>query len=156
MIRSHSYSTSLTWTGNQGKGTSNYNSYERSYTISTEGKTDILGSADPAFRGDASKYNPEEMLLASLSSCHMLWYLHLCSTAGITVTHYEDNAEGIMEEHKNGSGRFTEVILKPIVKITDESQIEKAEELHSEANKMCFIANSCNFPVKHVAEIKAV
>ncbi|UII27478.1 OsmC family protein [Fulvivirga maritima] len=154
MSRTHSYTTTLNWTGNQGKGTVNYKSYERSYNISIPGKPDISGSADPAFRGDPGKHNPEEMLVASLSSCHMLWYLHLCSTAGIVVTSYQDNAEGTMEELKNGSGKFTEVTLKPIVTISKAEQIEKAKEIHAEANKMCFIANSCNFPVRHEAEIK--
>lgn len=152
-MRHHHYKTTIEWTGNKGSGTSNYRDYERSHTISVENKPTIEGSSDPAFRGDKTKYNPEEMLLSSLSSCHMLWYLHFCSEAGIIVTDYIDIATGIMEEGSNGSGRFTEVVLQPVVTITDETQIEKAKELHTKANEFCFIANSVNFPVKHASEI---
>jgi organic hydroperoxide reductase OsmC/OhrA len=152
-MKHHHYKTSIEWTGNKGSGTSNYRDYERSHTISVENKPTIEGSSDPAFRGDKTKYNPEEMLLSSLSSCHMLWYLHFCSETGIIVTDYIDIATGIMEEGSNGSGRFTEVVLQPVVTITDETQIEKAKELHTKANEFCFIANSVNFPVKHASEI---
>lgn len=152
-MKHHHYKTTIEWTGNKGSGTNNYRDYERSHTISVENKPTIEGSSDPAFRGDKTKYNPEEMLLSSLSSCHMLWYLHFCSEAGIIVTAYIDNATGIMEEGSNGSGRFTEVVLRPVVTITNETQIEKAKELHTKANEFCFIANSVNFPVKHASEI---
>lgn len=145
----HTYKSNIIWTGNTGSGTANYASYERSHTISVENKTDILASSDPGFRGDPTKYNPEELFLASLSSCHMLWYLHLCSVAEILVESYEDTAVGVMEETDNGSGKFIEVILYPIVTVSDTSMIEKAIALHHEANTMCFIANSCNFEVKH-------
>jgi len=149
----HNYKTIIQWTGNKGTGTSNYRDYERSHTISVENKPVIEASSDPAFRGDKTKYNPEEMLLSSLSSCHMLWYLHFCSEAGIIVTDYVDHATGIMEETSNGSGHFTEVILYPTITITDENKIEKAKELHTKANEFCFIANSVNFPVKHIPKI---
>lgn len=152
-MKHHHYKTTIEWTGNKGSGTSNYRDYERSHTISVENKPVIEGSSDPAFRGDKTKYNPEEMLLSSLSSCHMLWYLHFCSEAGIIVTGYIDHATGTMEETATGSGHFTEVILNPTVTIADETQIEKAEELHSKANEYCFIANSVNFPVKHNPKI---
>jgi organic hydroperoxide reductase OsmC/OhrA len=152
-MKHHHYKTTIEWTGNKGTGTSNYRDYERSHTISVENKPVIEGSSDPAFRGDKTKYNPEEMLLSSLSSCHMLWYLHFCSEAGIIVTDYIDNAIGTMEETTNGSGHFTEVVLNPIVTITDETQTEKAKELHTKANEFCFIANSVNFPVKHSPKI---
>jgi organic hydroperoxide reductase OsmC/OhrA len=145
----HTYKLKITWTGNTGTGTTDYKSYERSHTISVENKADILASSDPAFRGDSSKYNPEELFLSSLSSCHMLWYLHLCLVAGIIIESYEDNAIGMMEETANGSGKFTEVTLYPIVTVRDTSMIEKANTLHHEANKMCFIANSCNFEITH-------
>jgi organic hydroperoxide reductase OsmC/OhrA len=112
-------------------------------------KIEILGSSDPAFRGDKTKHNPEDLLLASISSCHMLWYLHLCAVAGIVVTDYIDNSTGIMVETANGGGRFTEVTLNPIVSITDISMTEKANELHKNANQLCFVANSLNFPVFH-------
>src|SRR3954468_9175486 len=94
----HHYSLNVKWTGNRGKGTTGYADYDRSHTISVNGKSDILGSSDAAFRGDTSRHNPEDMLVASLSTCHMLWYLHLCADAGIAVTHYTDNATGTMIE----------------------------------------------------------
>jgi organic hydroperoxide reductase OsmC/OhrA len=147
--RLHHYQLTTTWTGNTGQGTSHYKSYNRSHTIQAAGKVAIPGSSDPAFMGDVTRYNPEEMLVASLSACHMLWYLHLCSEAGVVVTAYSDAATGTMEETANGGGRFTEVILQPLVTVAVESMIEKAEALHTRANELCFIANSCNFPVHH-------
>lgn len=154
MDKAHQYNLSLAWTGNSGSGTKDYRSYERSYSISIDGKKEIQGSSDPAFRGDKSKYNPEELLLASLSSCHMLWFLHLCSANGIIVTEYKDAPAGIMIENEDGSGKFKEVILKPIVTITDENLLGKLNEIHVEANKFCFIANSVNFPVRHFPKAK--
>ena len=145
----HTYKTNLNWTGNNGEGTESYKTYERSYTISIDNKPDILGSSDPSFRGDATKYNPEELLVASLSSCHMLWYLHLCSEADIIVTHYEDNATGTMVEIANGAGHFTEVTLHPKVTVSEVLMIDNANALHTKANALCFIANSVNFKVKH-------
>ncbi|WP_345990376.1 OsmC family protein [Chryseobacterium sp. Chry.R1] len=149
MNKEHHYSTSIEWTGNKGTGTSGYRNYGRSYTISIENKVTIDGSSDPAFRGDKTKHNPEELFLASLSSCHMLWYLHFCSEAGVILTEYTDKATGIMAETANGSGHFTEVTLHPEIIVTDKSMIEKAVELHQKANEFCFIANSVNFKVKH-------
>jgi organic hydroperoxide reductase OsmC/OhrA len=149
-MKNHHYKTTIHWTGNKGTGTSGYRDYERSHTISAENKAVIEGSSDPAFLGDRTKYNPEEMLLSSLSSCHMLWYLHFCSEAGIIVTEYIDEASGIMAETANGSGHFTEVTLHPRVTVAEASMIEKAEQLHHKANEYCFIANSVNFPVKHI------
>lgn len=149
MKKQHNYSATITWTGNKGTGTSNYREFERSHIVSIDSKPDILCSSDPAFLGDKTKYNPEEFLLASLSSCHMLWYLHLCSEAGIIVTDYIDNAIGTMIETSIGGGRFTKVILNPIVKVNESSMSEKAKELHKKANELCFIANSVNFKVEH-------
>ena len=148
-MKQHHYKTTVTWTGNTGKGTESYRGYERAHTISAEGKIDIAASSDPAFLGDTTKYNPEELLLASLSSCHMLWWLHLCADAGIIVTAYSDHATGTMTEDPVGGGRFTEVVLHPVAVITDSSKKETALALHEEANKKCFISNSCNFPVRH-------
>lgn len=153
MSKEHHYKTTIQWTGNKGTGTSNYRNYERSHTISVENKQTIEASSDPAFRGDKTKYNPEEMLLSSLSSCHMLWYLHFCSEAGVIVTEYIDNTIGTMLETSNGSGHFSEVILQPIITVSDESMVEKAKELHHKANEYCFIANSVNFPVKHIPNV---
>lgn len=149
MATEHLYQTSLTWTGNKGSGTMDYRSYERSYIISIDHKADIQGSSDSAFLGDKTKHNPEDLLVSSLSSCHMLWFLHLCSQNEIIVLDYTDNAVGKMAEEPSGSGHFTEVILNPVVVINNEDHVEKANSLHERANKMCFIANSCNFPVSH-------
>jgi organic hydroperoxide reductase OsmC/OhrA len=158
MAHLHHYKATTTWVGNRGTGTSDYKAYDRNHNISIEGKPDLLCSSDPSFRGDKTRQNPEELLVASLSGCHMLWYLHLCAVNGIIVTHYEDQASGTMEGNKDGSGQFTEVILRPKVTITDKSMIEKANALHHDANKMCFIARSVKFPVKHepVAVVKNV
>lgn len=147
----HNYATKLTWTGNTGHGTRTYSSYSRNYTVSVDGKKDIAGSSDPAFRGDASRYNPEELLVASLSSCHMLWFLHLCTEAGVTVVNYEDEAKGTMLETADGGGHFTEVVLYPVVAIKGKVDKEKLDTLQHEAHRKCFIAASCNFPVKHEA-----
>lgn len=145
----HHYQATIKWTGNKGTGTDNYRNYERSHEIEITNKTTILGSSDPAFRGDSSKHNPEDLLVSSLSACHMLWYLHLCSEAKVIVTDYVDNATGLMVETSNGGGQFTEVNLNPIVTVSEESMIDKANELHKKANELCFIANSVNFPVRH-------
>lgn len=153
-LKIHQYKTTLNWTGNTGAGTRSYQSYERSYSVSVNGKPELEGSSDPSFRGDASKYNPEELFLASISSCHMLWYLHLCSANNIVVLEYSDNAEASMEEQKDGSGRFTSATLHPVVKIENPNQKDLAMELHHQANKKCFIANSCNFPIHHQPEIR--
>lgn len=152
----HHYNLTIEWTGNQGSGTSGYRSYERSHVIRVDGKPAIQASSDPAFRGDPGRHNPEELLVASISSCHMLWYLHLCAEAGVIVTDYSDQASGIMEETASGSGFFREVTLKPVVIVADPAMMEQARELHQRANAMCFIANSLNFPVKHVPAIVCV
>lgn len=149
MSKQHHYALTTRWTGNQATGTSNYLAYSRNYIISVVGKADIEGSSDPQFLGDKTKHNPEVMLVAALSSCHMLWYLHLCAEAGVVVTDYVDHASGIMVELPNGSGSFTEVLLQPEVTVTDCTMIEMANALHEKANQMCFIAKSVNFPVKH-------
>jgi organic hydroperoxide reductase OsmC/OhrA len=152
----HNYNLTIKWTGNTGTGTSNYKEFERSHSILVDHKAEILGSSDPAFRGDKTKHNPEDLLLASISSCHMLWYLHLCAMAGIIVTDYIDNATAILIETENGGGKFTEATLHPIVTITDISMIEKANELHKRANELCFVANSLNFPVNHKPTTKGI
>lgn len=149
MSRQHHYQTTIEWTGNLGSGTSDYRAYSRNHVLTSEGKFEIPLSSDPAFRGDSTRYNPEELLLSALSSCHMLWYLHLCAEAGIVVTEYRDRAFGIMEETSAGSGKFVEVTLNPTVIITDPDQQVKAEILHKRANEFCFIAQSVNFPVHH-------
>ena len=154
MEKQHSYKATIQWTGNKGTGTDGYSNYERSHQITIDEKREIFCSSDPAFRGDKTKHNPEELLLSSLSSCHMLWYLHLCAEAGIIVTDYTDTATGTMVETSNGGGKFTEVILNPIVTVAEEQMITKATALHKKANELCFIANSVNFPVRHHPNIK--
>ncbi|MBW8361357.1 MAG: OsmC family protein [Kaistella sp.] len=145
----HRYEVSVEWTGNKGLGTVNYRDYGREHLISIAHKNDILGSSDPAFRGDSTRHNPEDLLLSSLASCHMLWYLHLCSQEGISVVGYTDHATGMMKETENGSCHFTEVTLNPIVTVSNAGMIEHANQLHTKANEMCFIAKSVNFPVHH-------
>lgn len=154
MHPNHNYKLTLKWTGNKGTGTSGYRAYDRNHEILIEGKTTLLGSADPCFHGDKTVHNPEDLLLASLSACHMMSYLHVCVKAAIVVTEYMDNATGIMVVNPDGSGQFTEVTLNLTVTIADEAHLAKANELHQEANKLCFIANSVNFPVKHNAVSK--
>lgn len=147
-MKKHHYRLQLRWTGNTGSGTSSYTAYERDYDIIAEGKPVLPGSADPAFRGNPARYNPEEMLLASLSACHKLWYLHLCADAGITVIAYEDQAEGQMAQNETGGGYFEWVQLSPEVTILEAERIKLAERLHERAHELCFIANSCNFPLR--------
>jgi organic hydroperoxide reductase OsmC/OhrA len=153
MAKEHHYSTQLNWTGNRGDGTTDYRAYDRDHVLSAGGKPEIPGSSDPAFRGNPERYNPEELLVGSLSSCHMLWYLHLCAVNGVVVVDYHDYAEGTMIETADGGGHFSVVTLRPVVTVTEASMIEKAMALHHEANKLCYIANSCNFPVKHAPEV---
>lgn len=148
-MKDHHYKSTINWVGNLGTGTSNYRAYSRNHDISIDGKSVIPASADPSFRGDAARYNPEELLISSLASCHMLWYLHLCSVNGVTVMEYRDEATGTMEETADGGGHFKQVTLHPIVTVTDAAMVNKANSLHHEANKLCFIANSCNFPIHH-------
>lgn len=152
-MKKHQYNIAVKWTGNQGTGTSSYRDYSRNHEIRVPDKPVIPASSDPSFRGDPTRYNPEELLVASLSQCHMLWFLHLCSEAGITVIAYVDNAMGIMEEDNHGGGRFTEVILNPEVTIHPIDRMDQITDLHRRANELCFIANSCNFPVKHEGKI---
>ena len=147
MGREHHYTTRVAWTGDEGSGTSGYRAYRRDHAVSATGKPPILASSDPAFRGDAARYNPEELLVASLSSCHMLWYLHLCSDAGVVVTGYVDDASGTMAETADGGGHFTAVVLRPRVTVAAGSDRELATSLHERAHHLCFIANSVNFPV---------
>ncbi|MFC0042123.1 OsmC family protein [Actinomadura rayongensis] len=149
MARTHRYGMTVTWTGDTGTGTSGYRAYERAHEVSGEGKPVIAGSADPAFRGDPARWNPEELLVASLSQCHMLWYLGLCAAEGVVVTGYVDRPEGTMTEERDGSGRFQEVVLRPEVTLAPGADVERARALHERAHEMCFIASSVSFPVRH-------
>jgi organic hydroperoxide reductase OsmC/OhrA len=154
MPKEHHYAVTVDWTGNKGSGTSGYAAYARAHEIRSGGKPTIPGSSDPSFRGDPARYNPEELLVASLAGCHMLWYLHLCSVAGIVVTTYVDRAEGTMIEEADGGGRFTGVVLKPEVTVKPGADLAKARELHAAAHKLCFIARSVNFPVAHEPTVR--
>ena len=143
----HNYALSVEWTGNRGDGTSSYRAYSRDHLIVINRKPTLSGSSDPAFLGDPEKHNPEDLLLASLSACHMLWYLHLCASAGIIVVSYKDNATGCMEQTADGKTRFSSVTLNPHITIAAGDDLKKADALHHDAHEACFIANSVNFPV---------
>ena len=153
IAKQHTYEVQVDWTGNDGEGTKTYKGYRRDHTIVCAGKPQIHGSSDPAFRGDPSRYNPEELLVASLSSCHMLWYLHLCTVNGVTVLDYRDSASGVMEEGNDGSGEFVRVTLKPRVKVSPGDDRALALVLHKEAHRVCFVARSVNFPVDIAPDI---
>lgn len=153
-MKEHKYKSTLEWHDGNGNGTTEYKAYSRNHKVSIQGKSKLLLSSDPAFMGDARLHNPEDLFLTSLSSCHMLWYLHLCSKNGITVIKYIDQAEGTMIEKPFSCGQFKEVQLNPVTTILEESKKEKALELHEEASKKCYIANSCNFPITHKPKIQ--
>jgi organic hydroperoxide reductase OsmC/OhrA len=148
MPKTHSYETTVTWTGNTGSGTSGYRDYERSHEISAAGKPTIPGSSDPAFNGDPVRWNPEELLVASLSQCHMLSFLHRCAVAGVVVTGYRDRPIAAMTETADGGGYFTEVVLRPEVSFAEPDDAGRADALHHRAHELCFIASSVNFPVR--------
>jgi organic hydroperoxide reductase OsmC/OhrA len=147
--KEHHYKVNVTWTGNTGSGTSHYAKYSRAFELSCAGKPMLLGSSDPAFLGDETRWNPEDMLVGSIAACHKLWYLHLCAVAGVVVVSYVDECEGVMVEDDEKGGFFTQVTLRPKVGISPQSDREKAMSLHDDAHKFCFIANSLNFPIIH-------
>jgi organic hydroperoxide reductase OsmC/OhrA len=151
-MKRHNYGALIRWSAGTGDGTIGYRSYSRDHTIGGRGKPDIAASSDPKYRGDAARYNPEELLVAALSSCHMLWYLHLCAINEIAVVEYRDEASGTLEE-SDGSGRFVGVELRPVVTIAPNADAARALALHDEAHRLCFIARSVNFPVTVAAAI---
>jgi len=149
MSKVRKYLSTTTWTGNLGVGTQSYKAYSRDFESAGEKKaTPIQGSSDPAFRGDAARYNPEELLVSALSACHMLWVLHLCADAGIVISEYADDAIGEVVEHPDGAAEFTSVTLRPRMVIQDRARIEDATELHHRAHEVCCLARSVNFPVR--------
>ena len=148
MAHEHNYKLTAEWTGNTGEGTKNVRTYDRSHTVSIQGKPDLFLTTDNPAVGDKTKLNPEDLLVSAISSCHMLSYLYLCSMDGIVVTAYTDHATGVMIEHASGGGNFKEVVLNPIVVVANENMVEKAIELHHKAHDICYIANSVNFEVK--------
>ena len=145
--REHRYAVRVEWKGNLGSGTSGYREYSRNHEVQAPGKPPLPASSDPAFRGDRTRWNPEELLVSALSTCHMLWYLHLCAEGGIVVTDYVDDAEGTMVEGGDGGGRFASVVLRPRTTLASGANRERAAALHHEAHGKCFVANSVNFPV---------
>ncbi|MBV2362703.1 OsmC family protein [Streptomonospora nanhaiensis] len=152
--KSHHYEVAVRWTGNTGSGTAGYRAYERSHDITAEGRPTLPGSADAAFRGDPARWNPEDLLVAALSECHMLSYLALSVAAGVNVVAYTDTATGTMVTHRDSSGEFTEVTLHPVVTVAEAGMVGAAAELHERAHRACFIARSVNFPVRHEPEIR--
>lgn len=145
----HGYEVAVEWTGDRGTGTSAYRAYDRTNVVRATGKPDLPGSADRHFFGDADRWNPEELVVAALSQCHLLSYLHVAVRSGVVVTAYTDTATGSLEVDPDGGGRLTEVDLHPVVTLADESQRSLADSLHEEAHRLCFIANSVRFPVRH-------
>lgn len=150
----HRYSVHVRWTGNLGEGTRSYRAYNRNYEITAQGKPAILGSSDPAFRGDPTRYNPEELLVAALSTCHMLWVLHLAADRGIVITTYTDDPHGVMIEHADGSGEFESVTLRPRITVTESSRGAELAQLHDRAHECCFVARSVKFPVRYVGTVE--
>ena len=156
MTGTHRYEMTVRWTGDTGSGTSDYRGYRRDHEVNGDGKPTIPGSSDPAFRGDATRWNPEELLVAALAQCHMLWYLHLCAAGGVVVTDYTDAPVGTMAmDATGGGGQFTEVLLRPAVTVADPSMEDKARALHDEIGALCFIARSVSFPVRHEPTVRA-
>ena len=154
-MKEHTYALTVNWTGNTGQGTCNYTAYQRDFSVEAQGKPALPGSADPAFRGDRSRWNPEDLLLASVSACHKLWYLHLCAVNNVNVLAYVDNPEGRMvEADGERKGHFTEIVLRPQVVVSSDSDPQVALRLHEDAHHECVIANSVNFPVRCEAVIE--
>ncbi|MYT12155.1 Organic hydroperoxide reductase OsmC/OhrA [Streptomyces sp. SceaMP-e96] len=157
MTETHTYDVAIEWTGNLGTGTDTYRTFSRDHEVlaTGTGKTPIAASSDPAFRGDASRWNPEELLVASVAQCHMLWYLHLCAAGGVTVVDYEDRAHGVMTmDAHGGGGQITEVVLRPEVTVAEASMADTARALHGDVHAVCFIARSVNFPIRHEPVIR--
>ena len=156
MLGEHRYAVRATWTGDRGTGTSGYRDYDRAVTLEIDGKPALAASADRPFRGDPAKWNPEDLLVAALSQCHLLSYLHACVTAGVVVVGYADEATGVMVEDGRGGAAFREVVLHPHVVVADAAMVDAATAAHAQAHEWCFIANSVNFPVRHDAVVTAL
>jgi organic hydroperoxide reductase OsmC/OhrA len=146
---SHSYEVAVQWTGDRGCGTRSYRAYDRDHEVRGAAKPPILGSSDPAFRGDPRRWSPEELLVAAVAQCHMLWYLHLAAASGIVVVSYYDRSTGVMVEDDDGGGQFESVTLRPVVAVTEQSMLARGLALHAEVGPKCFVARSVNFPVYH-------
>lgn len=153
MAPTHTYRTTVRWTGNLGDGTRDYRGYRRDHVIEMDGKAPLLATSGLSPRSDPARHNPDELLVAALSSCHMLTYLHLCSAAGVVVVAYTDTAEGTLTLERDGSGRFTEAVLRPRVAVS-EGSLATARALHEEAHRKCYVASSVNFPVRVEASVE--
>jgi organic hydroperoxide reductase OsmC/OhrA len=151
----HEYAARLVWDGNTGTGTATYSGYGRKHRVLIDGKPDLEGSADPMFKGDADRPNPEDLFLAAIASCHMLSYLALCAWEGVNVVAYEDEVRGTLEFDGRGSGKFTEVVLRPVVTITAGSDAELAQQLHEKAHEQCYVAASCSVPILHEPTVRS-
>jgi organic hydroperoxide reductase OsmC/OhrA len=152
----HAYANHLIWTGNLGDGTSSYAAYSRRYRVLVDGKPELIGSANRAFRGESDVHDPEDLFVAALTACHMLAYLALCARQGVRVLEYEDHASGTLVTDADGGGQFESVTLSPVVTIAEGSDADLAARLHDTAHARCFIANSCSIPVRHEATIRSV
>lgn len=146
---SHTYTSTIIWTGNTGQGTASYRGYDRTWDIAVPGKAPVHCSNDPMLGGDPRKLNPEDLLLSALSACHMLWYLHFAAEAGVVVTGYEDTPTGFGEVQSNGAGRFTRAILKPTATVVQGTDTALAASIHERIHDVCFIARSVNFPISY-------
>ncbi len=153
MGSTHRYSATLHWDGNRGTGTARYAGYGRDFRLQIDGKPGLAGSADPAFRGDAGRHNPEDLLLGAIASCHMLTYLALCAGRGVVVVAYEDTAEATLRVDADGGGRFDAVVLRPRVQVAPGTDVDLAAALHDRAHALCFIANACSVTITHAPEI---
>jgi organic hydroperoxide reductase OsmC/OhrA len=153
-MKEHHYHAQLVWDGNRGDGTGTYEGYGREHHIAIAGKATLQGSSDAAFRGDASRHNPEDLFVSAIAACHMLMYLALCARSGIRVIAYADDARGTMRLNERGGGRFEDVVLQPVVTIADADNRDRALQLHERAHELCFIANSCSVPIRHDARIE--
>jgi len=151
----HVYVARLVWDGNRGEGTRSYTGYDREFRALVTGKPDLPCTADPAFRGRPDRHNPEDLFVSAIAACHMLTYLALCARGGVRVEAYEDEARGTMTLRADGSGVFTEIVLRPRVRIADPRQAERAAELHASAHARCFLASSCRFPIRCQPSIEA-
>ena len=154
-MSNHYFKASLQWNLKSEADFKSKKIYTKNHTISFEGKESISVSAAKVFKGDPTLVNPEDLLLSSVTSCHMMSYLYVCQQNNIEILSYQDHSEAILEVNSDGSGKITKIILNPTIKIKDESKIDLAISLHKKANQLCFIANSCNFPILHHPSVYA-
>jgi len=154
LAQTHEYTARVLWTGNRGQGTAGYRAYDRTWNVETPGKPVIKCSNDPLLGGDSGLHNPEDMLISALSACHMLWYLHLASDAGIKVMAYLDDPEAVGETDANGASRFLRATLRPRIEVPEGTDLAQADALHEEVHKYCFIARSVAFPVTYKARYR--